>query len=118
MPGVVVTRRIARLDPVRDADEIARLSLVVLHGSRALTYALFTVAFMKQVAVPAMARTLHRRGTGEIIRSTALRNDDTIVFFGQLLDHGPESPTIINGRLLCGRTFIPGFAACPHPPSK
>ncbi|GAA3535903.1 oxygenase MpaB family protein [Nocardioides daeguensis] len=90
-PGIAVSRRIARLDPAEDADEIARLSLVVLHGNAALTSALFTVAFMKQVAVPTMARILHRRGTGDIMRETALRNDDTIVFFGQLLDHGPDS---------------------------
>ncbi len=89
--GSDVRRRIAALDPVRDADEVARLSLVTLHGHGALVYALFTVAFMKQVAVPAMARTLYRRGTGDIVRETLRRNDDTIVFFGQLLDHGPES---------------------------
>ncbi len=92
-PGLAVSRRIARLDPVKDADEVARLSLVVLHGNAALTYALFTVAFMKQVAVPTMARILHRRGTGDIVRFPVRRNDDTIVFFGQLLDHGPDSET-------------------------
>ncbi|MEG9227361.1 oxygenase MpaB family protein [Aeromicrobium sp. Sec7.5] len=75
-----------------DADEIARLSLVTLHGLSPLVYALFTVAFLKQVAVPTMARTLYRHGTGDIVRATILRNDDTIVFFGQLLDHGPGSP--------------------------
>jgi len=90
-PGLLVSRRIASLDPVHDADQISRLSLVVLHGHPALTYALFTVAFMKQVAVPTMARTLYRRGNGDIVRATALRNDDTIVFFGHLLDHGPDS---------------------------
>ena len=91
--GRSVRRRIAALDPVRDADEIARLSLVTLHGLSPLVYALFTVAFLKQVAVPTMARTLYRHGTGDIVRATILRNDDTIVFFGQLLDHGPGSPT-------------------------
>lgn len=90
-PGAVVARRIAALDPAGDADEIARLSLVVLHGSRALTYALFTVAFLKQVAVPTMARTLYRRGRGDIVEFPVRRNDDTIVFFGRLLDHGPDS---------------------------
>lgn len=29
-----------------------------------------------------------------------------------------RTPAIINGRLLRGRAFIPGFAACPHSPSK
>ncbi|WP_405145658.1 DUF2236 domain-containing protein [Nocardia salmonicida] len=89
--GAQVRRRIAALDPVRDADEIARLSLTVLHGHGALVYALFTVAFLKQVAVPTMARTLYRRGTGDIVCDTLRRNDDTIVFFGSLLEHGPDS---------------------------
>lgn len=92
-PGHLVTRRINALDPVADADEIARLSLVTLHGNPALTYALFTVAFMKQVAVPTMARILYRRGGGDIMQFPARRNDDTLLFFGQLLDHGPTSPT-------------------------
>ena len=96
--GRTVQRRIARLDPQKDADEIARLSIVTLNGRSALVYALFTVAFIKQVAVPTMARTLYRHGTGDIVRQTVKRNDDTIVFFGQLLDHGPDSDT--------GRTWI------------
>lgn len=90
--GRAVRLRTTELDPVIDADEIARLSLVTLHGHGVLVYALFTVAFMKQVAVPAMARTLYRRGTGDIVQHALQRNDDTIVFFGQLLDHGPDSP--------------------------
>ena len=89
--GLALQRRIRRLDPDSDAYEIARLSLVTLNGSTRLTYALFTVAFMKQVAVPEMARILYRRGRGDIVRDTILRNDDTLVFFGQLLDHGPDS---------------------------
>ncbi|MFF4028103.1 oxygenase MpaB family protein [Nocardia elegans] len=91
--GADVHRTIASLDPARDGYEISRLSLVTLHGHPPLVYALFTVAFLKQVAVPTMARTLYRRGTGDIVRSTIERNDDTIVFFGQLLDHGPDSET-------------------------
>lgn len=91
--GRAVRRQIAALDPDHDADEIARLSLVTLHGHPPLVYALFTVAFLKQVAVPTMARTLYRRGTGDIVVETIRRNDDTLVFFGQLLDHGPGSPT-------------------------
>lgn len=90
--GGVERRRIARLDPVTDHAEIARSSLQTLHGDRRLVLGLFTVAFMKQVAVPAMARILWRRGTGDIVRDTALRNDDTILFFGRFLDLGPDSP--------------------------
>ncbi|MGU3432182.1 oxygenase MpaB family protein [Actinomycetes bacterium M1A6_2h] len=89
--GRSVTRRIDALDPDRDADEIARLSLVTLHGNPVLTYALFTVAFMKQVAVPTMARILHRRGNGDIMTDAVTRNDDTLLFFAHLLDHGPTS---------------------------
>lgn len=92
-PGHLVSRRINTLDPIADAAEIARLSLVTLHGNPSLTYALFTVAFMKQVAVPTMARILYRRGGGDIMQFPARRNDDTLLFFGQLLDHGPTSPT-------------------------
>lgn len=90
--GGVERRRIARLDPVTDHAEIARSSLQTLHGDRRLVLGLFTVAFMKQVAVPAMARILWRRGTGDIVRDTALRNNDTILFFGRFLDLGPDSP--------------------------
>ncbi|MDI9894508.1 oxygenase MpaB family protein [Rhodococcus sp. IEGM 1381] len=90
-PGFTVGRTIRALDEVRDADEIARCSLVVLHGNPVLTYALFTVAFIEQVAIPTMARTLYRRDTGDIMVFPARRNADTIVFFGQLLDHGPTS---------------------------
>ncbi|MGW0890244.1 oxygenase MpaB family protein [Saccharopolyspora sp. NPDC002578] len=90
--GGLERRRIARLDPVADHTEITRSSLQTLHGDRRLVLALFTVAFMKQVAVPTMARILWRRGTGDIVRNTALRNDDTIVFFGRFLDFGPDSP--------------------------
>ncbi|MCX0272695.1 DUF2236 domain-containing protein [Nocardia zapadnayensis] len=89
--GFAVRRRMNRLDPRTDAFEIARLSMVTLHGNERLTYALFTVAFLKQVAVPEMARTLYRRGRGDIVTDTTRRNDDTLVFFGQLLDHGPDS---------------------------
>ncbi|MEK8073080.1 oxygenase MpaB family protein [Rhodococcoides navarretei] len=91
--GRRVRQQIRALDPTEDADEIARLSVVTLNGKNRLVYALFTVAFIKQVAVPGMARILYRRGTGDIVRQTLERNDDTIVFFGQLLDHGPNSPT-------------------------
>lgn len=91
MRGAEVRAGMARLDPVVDHVELARRSLVTLHGAEPLVYALFTVAFMKQVAVPTMARILHRRGTGDIVTQTLQRNDDTIVFFGQLLDHGPGS---------------------------
>ena len=38
--------------------------------------------------MPAIARVLYRGGTGLILRETAKRNDDTLVFFGLLLRHG------------------------------
>jgi hypothetical protein len=91
--GWSVRRRIRASSPIHDADEIARLSLVTLNGKGTLVYTLFTVAFIKQVAVPTMARILYRRGSGDIVQQTLKRNDDTIVFFGKLLDHGPDSPT-------------------------
>lgn len=90
--GATERRRLATLDPERDHTEIARTSLATLHGNRALVLAMFTVSFMKQVAVPTMGRILWRRGTGDIVTDTATRNDDTILFFGRFLEHGPDSP--------------------------
>ncbi|MCD2189828.1 oxygenase MpaB family protein [Actinomycetospora soli] len=90
--GATERHRLTTLDPERDHTEIARTSLETLHGHRALVLAMFTVSFMKQVAVPTMGRILWRRGTGDIITDTAGRNDDTIVFFGRFLEHGPDSP--------------------------
>lgn len=89
--GCHVRRKMESLDPRTDAHDIARLSVVTLHGHTALVYTLFTIAFMEQVAIPSMARTLYRRGTGDIVAATAQRNADTLLFFGQLLDHGPTS---------------------------
>ncbi|GAA4853009.1 hypothetical protein GCM10023201_52870 [Actinomycetospora corticicola] len=90
--GAAERHRLATLDPQRDYAEIARTSLETLHGHRALVLAMFTVSFMKQVAVPTMGRILWRKGTGDIVTDTAARNDDTIVFFGRFLEHGPDSP--------------------------
>jgi hypothetical protein len=90
--GATERRRLATLDPEHDHAEIARTSLATLHGNRALVLAMFTVSFMKQVAVPTMARILWRRGSGDIVADTAQRNDDTILFFGRFLEHGPDSP--------------------------
>ncbi|WAL69238.1 oxygenase MpaB family protein [Amycolatopsis cynarae] len=84
--GMTIRRRIGGLDPVREAQEVARLSLQILHGQPMLVHALFSVAFARQVAIPSIARVLWRRGKGDIIVDTARRNDDTIVFFGQFLE--------------------------------
>lgn len=90
--GALERRRLASLDPIDDATEIAHGVLAGLFGRPALVYALFSVAFAQQVAIAPMARILHRRGTGDILVNTSQRNDDSLVFFGTLLDHGPESP--------------------------
>lgn len=89
--GRQVRREIERLDPLRDDRAVARLSLEVLHGNAMLVNALFTVSFIRQVAVPSIAKILHRRGRGDIVVRTAKRNDDTMVFFGKFLELGYDT---------------------------
>ena len=49
---------------------------------------MFSLAFARQVAVPAIADVLYRDGRGLILRDTRRRNDDTLIFFGELFRHG------------------------------
>lgn len=90
--GSSIRKEIAQLDPHRDDRQLSRLSLEVLHGNKILVHALYTVSFIRQVAVPSIAKILHRRGTGDIMTATAKRNDDTIVFFGKFLELGHDTP--------------------------
>ena len=83
---------IARLDARDDPERIAHLSAEVRYGDPVLTAALYTVAFCRQMAVPSIAAVVHRGGRSPIMRETRKRNDDTMVFFGELLRLGPSSP--------------------------
>ncbi len=90
-------REIERLDPVKDARRIAHLLFEVRYGVPAFIHPLFALAFARQVAVPRIARVLHRGGRGIILSDTARRNDDTLVFFGLLFRHGdsPEGRKVV-----------------------
>ncbi|MFZ2174443.1 MAG: oxygenase MpaB family protein [Rhodococcus sp. (in: high G+C Gram-positive bacteria)] len=90
--GRRIRQEIAQLDPFRDDRDVAHLSLEILHGNPMLVHALFTVSFIRQVAVPSMAKVLYRKGTGKIMTDTALRNDDTMVFFGNFIELGYDTP--------------------------
>ncbi|MFC8531983.1 oxygenase MpaB family protein [Nocardia sp. NPDC057227] len=86
--GRTIARRMAELDPVRDHEELTRLTVEVRYGDKLFVHAAYLVAFARQVAVPSIARTVYRRGTGDLIRDVRRRNDHTLVFFGEMLRHG------------------------------
>lgn len=89
--GGGIARRIAALDPVRDNEEIAHLSVEVRYGDAFFVHAAYVVAFTRQVAVPSIARTVYRTGTGDLMKDVRRRNDHTLVFFGEMLRHGHSS---------------------------
>jgi hypothetical protein len=90
--GYVVRRRIGALDPERDNEEVTRLSLEVLYGDPLMVHGLYLVAFARQMAVPSIARVVHRGGGGDMMGDSARRNDDTLTFFGEYLRRGYSSP--------------------------
>ncbi|MEH3054842.1 MAG: oxygenase MpaB family protein [Patulibacter minatonensis] len=83
---------IARLDPLVDYDRIARLSAEARFGWPPLAAAFYTVTFVRQAAVPSIAKILYRGGGGPTITAGRKRNDDTLVIFGELFAHGAASP--------------------------
>lgn len=89
--GRAIARRIAALDPVRDHEEATHLSVEVRYGDAIFVHAAYTVAFARQVAIPSIARIVYRTGTGDMMRNVRRRNDDTLVFFGEMLRHGHSS---------------------------
>lgn len=84
---------IEQLDVERDYHRIARLSFVVRYGTPMFLHGLFSVAFVYNVGMPAMARILHRGGRGPILRDTRKRNFDSLTFFGELYRHGDSEPS-------------------------
>ena len=84
-------REIARLDPERDARRIVHLSFEVRYGNPMFVYALFSLAFARQVAIPGIARVLWRGGRGDIVTETRKRNKDTLLFFGQFFRHWDDA---------------------------
>lgn len=89
--GYAVKRRIATLHPERDNEELTRLSLEVLYGDPIFVHGSYLVAFSRQMAVPSIARVVHRGGGGDMMGDSARRNDDTLTFFGEYLRCGHSS---------------------------
>ncbi|GAC69856.1 oxygenase MpaB family protein [Gordonia soli] len=89
--GRAIRQRIAALDPVQDNEEITHLSLEVRYGDAVFAHAAYTVAFARQMAIPSIARIVHRTGTGDMMHDVRRRNDDTLLFFGEILRQGHSS---------------------------
>ncbi|OZC95458.1 hypothetical protein CH275_27195 [Rhodococcus sp. 06-235-1A] len=89
--GRSIGRRIEELDPVSGNEEATHLSLEVRYGDAVFAHAAYTVAFARQVAIPSIARILYRTGTGDMMHDVRRRNDDTLLFFGEILHHGHSS---------------------------
>lgn len=90
--GYAVRRQIEALDPVRDHEEMARLSFEVLYGDPILVHAAYLIGFSRQVAVPEIARVVYRGGEGKNLRDVARRSDDTLALFGAFFKWGHSSP--------------------------
>ena len=89
-------QEIAALDSEVDYHRIAHLSFSTRYGTPIFLHALFSVAFVHNVGMPAMAKILYRDGRGPILRDTRRRNFDSLSFFGELYRHGdgPETRAI------------------------
>ena len=81
-------RRISRLDPETDFQEINHLAFEVRYASPNFTHALFSIAFARQVAVPSIARVLYHGGKGAVMTAARKRSNDTLLFFGEFFKHG------------------------------
>ncbi|KAF0963601.1 oxygenase MpaB family protein [Rhodococcus sp. T7] len=98
--GRAIGRRIEELDPLRDNEEATHLSLEVRYGDAIFAHGAYTVAFARQVAIPSISRVVYRKGTGDMMNDVRRRNDDTLLFFGEMLRHGHSSA---NGRSVIDR---------------
>jgi hypothetical protein len=90
--GYALKRQIAALDPERDHEEVARLTLEVLYGDPIGVHAGLLIGFSRQVAVPSIARVIYRGGGGDTMHDVSRRIDDTLALFGAFLKWGPSSP--------------------------
>ncbi|GEM30984.1 hypothetical protein NN3_19910 [Nocardia neocaledoniensis NBRC 108232] len=89
--GRAIAQRLAELDPVLDNEEATHLSLEVRYGDAIFAHAAYTVAFARQVAIPSIARIVYRTGNGDMMHDVRRRNDDTLLFFGEMMRHGHSS---------------------------
>lgn len=81
-------REQARLDPEADHERLVHLCLEVRLGQPLFVAGLYTIAFARQMAVPSIARVVHRGGGGDIMGETRARNDLTLNFFGRFMREG------------------------------
>lgn len=93
-------KRIAALDAENDAHEISHLAFEVRYGTPLFTHSIFSVAFARQAAVPAIAKVLYRGGRGSIMTNTKKRNNDTLIFFGEFYKNGFNEQGLEAIRLL------------------
>lgn len=84
-------REQASLDPEVEHERLVHLCFEVRLGAPLFVVALYTIAFARQMAVPSIARVVHRSGGGDILRETRARNDLTLNFFGRFMRHGHSS---------------------------
>ncbi|WP_196054835.1 oxygenase MpaB family protein [Nocardia aurantiaca] len=86
-----ISRELERLDPERDNERMTHLLVEVRYGNSIFAAVVYTLAFMRQMSIPSIMRPVYRRGTGDIVRATRQRNDDTLVFFGEIMRSGHSS---------------------------
>lgn len=83
-------RRIRQLDTDRDARELLHLTFEVRYGAPDFIHSMFSLAFARQAAIPGIAEVLYRGGSGLIMTDARKRNNDTLLFFGELFNHGTK----------------------------
>ncbi len=79
------------LDPIRDDEEITALVSNVLFADAYFAHSIYLVTFVRQAAVPAIAKVLYRSGNGDIATNPVRRNNDTIIFFTEFYRRGYKS---------------------------
>ena len=104
-------QEIAGLNAEVDYHRIAHLSFSTRYGTPIFLHALFSVAFVHNVGMPAMAKILYRDGRGPIIRDTRRRNFDSLTFFGELYRHGMFHGPRLQGATRLLRWKCPAWSA-------
>lgn len=98
--GRALRRHLDSLDPEADCEEIAAKVGNLLFADSFFAHTVYLVTFARQIAVPAIAKVLHRSGQGDIVTRPRQRTDDTIVFFAEFYRRGFKSD---EGRAAIGR---------------
>ena len=79
------------MDPERDHERLTHLCFEVRLGLPLFVAGLYTIGFARQMAVPSIARVVHRGGGGDVMRETRARNDLTLNLLGRFLRSGHSS---------------------------